>query len=88
MSPPPVAGARPVTNVRNLTSPFWRSALTTPANRCLVPVTAFAEWTAEKSLFSINHFRACSTRSSSLVGSALDKVRHCDMSDMLITLQR
>ncbi|QYE37049.1 SOS response-associated peptidase family protein (plasmid) [Polymorphobacter sp. PAMC 29334] len=45
--PAPVAGARPVTNVRNLTSSFWRSALTNPANRCLVPVTAFAEWTAE-----------------------------------------
>ena len=40
-------GARPVTNVRNLISPFWRSALTNPANRCLVPVSAFAEWTAE-----------------------------------------
>ncbi len=36
-----------MTNVRNLTSPFWRSALTDPANRCLVPVTAFAEWAAE-----------------------------------------
>ena len=45
--PAPVAGARPVTNVRNLTSPFWRAALTDPANRCLVPVTAFAEWTVE-----------------------------------------
>ena len=45
--PPPIAGARPVTNVRNLASSFWRSALTNPANRCLVPVTAFAEWTAE-----------------------------------------
>ena len=45
--PPPIAGARPVTNVRNLASSVWRSALTNPANRCLVPVTAFAEWTAE-----------------------------------------
>ena len=36
-----------MTNVRNLTSPFWRAALTDPANRCLVPVTAFAEWTVE-----------------------------------------
>lgn len=33
-----------VTNVRNLASPFWRSALATPAQRCLVPVTAFSEY--------------------------------------------
>ena len=45
--PAPVAHAQPVTNVRNLTSQFWRSALTNPAKRWLVPVTAFAELTAE-----------------------------------------
>jgi putative SOS response-associated peptidase YedK len=44
---PQAAGGRAVTNVRNLTSPFWRSALTDPARRCLVPVTSFCEWTAE-----------------------------------------
>lgn len=33
-----------VTNGRNLTSNFWRSMLTTPARRCLVPVTAFSEY--------------------------------------------
>ena len=44
---PQVAGGRPVTNVRNLASPFWRSALKAPARRCLVPVTRFCEWTAE-----------------------------------------
>lgn len=44
---PPAAGARPVTNVRNLASPFWRSALDNPARRCVVPVTSFCEWTAE-----------------------------------------
>ena len=38
---------RPVTNVRNLTSPFWRSALTNVERRCIVPVTRFCEWTAE-----------------------------------------
>lgn len=45
-----VPGKRPgttvtkhVTNVRNLTSPFWKSMLATPAQRCLVPFTAFAE---------------------------------------------
>ena len=35
---------KPVTNVRNLSSPFWRSALASPARRCLVPVTAFSEY--------------------------------------------
>jgi putative SOS response-associated peptidase YedK len=44
---PLAAGGRPVTNVRNLSSPFWRSALSEPARRCLVPVTRFCEWTAE-----------------------------------------
>lgn len=44
---PQAAGGRPVTNVRNLQSPFWRSALDKPERRCLVPVTAFCEWTAE-----------------------------------------
>lgn len=42
---PAGAGGRPVTNVRNLASPFWRSALDNPARRCLVPVTSFCEWT-------------------------------------------
>jgi putative SOS response-associated peptidase YedK len=32
-----------VTNVRNLNSPFWRSMLSKPAQRCLVPFTQFAE---------------------------------------------
>jgi putative SOS response-associated peptidase YedK len=32
-----------VTNVRNLSSPFWRSTLANPAQRCLVPFTSFAE---------------------------------------------
>ena len=44
---PQAAGGRPVTNVRNLASPFWRSALKEPSRRCLVPVTQFCEWTAE-----------------------------------------
>lgn len=33
-----------VTNVRNYTSPFWRSALASPERRCLVPVTSFSEY--------------------------------------------
>lgn len=36
--------AKAVTNVRNYTSPFWRSALAKPERRCLVPVTAFSEY--------------------------------------------
>jgi putative SOS response-associated peptidase YedK len=36
--------AKPVTNVRNYASPFWRSALANPERRCLVPVTAFSEY--------------------------------------------
>lgn len=35
---------KPVTNVRNYTSPFWRSAIKTPERRCLVPVTSFSEY--------------------------------------------
>ncbi|MCC2976384.1 SOS response-associated peptidase [Sphingomonas sp. PL-96] len=33
-----------VTNVRNLDSPFWRTALSRPLQRCLVPVTSFSEY--------------------------------------------
>ncbi len=32
-----------VTNVRTLTSPFWRSMLSKPEQRCLVPFSTFAE---------------------------------------------
>jgi putative SOS response-associated peptidase YedK len=46
--PPPAAARAPVTNVRNLSSPFWRSALNRPDRRCLVPVTEFCEWSGEK----------------------------------------
>jgi putative SOS response-associated peptidase YedK len=45
--PPPPRSRTPVTNVRNLASPFWRSALNRPARRCLVPVTEFCEWEGE-----------------------------------------
>ena len=44
---PTGAKGRPVTNVRNLASPFWRSALGSPERRCIVPVTRFCEWTGE-----------------------------------------
>ena len=46
--PPPAAARSPVTNVRNLASPFWRTALARPDRRCLVPVTEFCEWEGEK----------------------------------------
>lgn len=42
--PPPSVGPKPIVNVRNYASPFWRSALKNPERRCLVPVTAFQEW--------------------------------------------
>lgn len=38
---------KPVTNVRNLTSPFWKSTLARADFRCLVPVTDFCEWEGE-----------------------------------------
>lgn len=38
---------KPITNVRNTASNFWRSMLKEPTRRCLVPATAFSEWTAE-----------------------------------------
>ena len=37
-----------MTNLRNLASPFWRSAPSRPDRRCLVPVTDFCEWEGEK----------------------------------------
>ncbi len=46
--PGPVsAKSRPVTNVRNLASPFWRNALGQAERRCIVPATSFCEWTGE-----------------------------------------
>ncbi len=45
---PPPPGVKPlVVNVRNYTSPFWRTALSKPDRRCLVPVTEFQEWSVE-----------------------------------------
>jgi putative SOS response-associated peptidase YedK len=40
-------GNRPVTNVRNTESPFWRGWLK-PEFRCLVPATSFCEYSAER----------------------------------------
>src|ERR1700712_4949106 len=41
--PPPKVGTQPVTNVRNVASPYWRPWLK-PEFRCLVPVSAFSEY--------------------------------------------
>lgn len=46
--PPPPKIARPITNIRNLESYFWRGLLDNPENRCLVPVSRFAEWYGAK----------------------------------------
>lgn len=42
--PPPPKGEKPITNVRNLESPFWIGTLRHVGARCLVPVTCFQEW--------------------------------------------
>lgn len=41
--PPPKLATRPVTNVRNTKSPYWRAWLK-PEFRCLVPATSFCEY--------------------------------------------
>ncbi len=38
----------PMTNVRNLKLPQWRKLAAEPANRCLIPLTEFCEWTPDK----------------------------------------
>lgn len=46
--PGPRDGMVPVTNVRNLESPFWIGSLRNPELRCLVPVTRFQEWSGPR----------------------------------------
>jgi putative SOS response-associated peptidase YedK len=43
--PPAGGGKRPVTNIRNLNSGYWRGWLEQPRFRCLVPATSFVEYT-------------------------------------------
>jgi putative SOS response-associated peptidase YedK len=43
--PPAGGGKRPVTNVRNLNSSYWRGWLDQPRFRCVVPATSFVEYT-------------------------------------------
>jgi putative SOS response-associated peptidase YedK len=40
-------GRNPGTNVRNLGLTSWRSLAADPAQRCLIPLTEFCEWTPE-----------------------------------------
>ena len=42
--PPPKLASRPVTNIRNVQSPYWRGWLK-PGWRCLVPASSFCEYT-------------------------------------------
>jgi len=46
MPPPTAVNAAPITNIRNLNSPHWRSWLG-PSHRCLVPFTSFSEYAQE-----------------------------------------
>lgn len=41
-------GPWPMTNVRNLALPQWKRLAEHPEQRCLVPLTEFAEWTPDK----------------------------------------
>ncbi|MGE0530327.1 MAG: SOS response-associated peptidase [Hyphomonadaceae bacterium] len=43
--PPAGGGKRPVTNVRNLKSSYWKGWLDSPRFRCVVPATSFVEYT-------------------------------------------
>lgn len=55
--PPVKEGARPITNIRNLASSWWRNVngdyLLSPEYRCLVPFTAFAEPPRTPTWFSV-----------------------------------
>src|ERR1700758_2726414 len=51
--PPPNLGRAPVTNVRNLKSPYWRGWLKAEW-RCLVSATSFCEWTDSRP--KVNHW--------------------------------
>jgi putative SOS response-associated peptidase YedK len=46
MPPPPKSPWPPVTNIRNTSSPHWRT-WTKPESRCLVPFNSFAEYAPE-----------------------------------------
>ncbi len=55
---PPIRGEKaPITNIRNLTSKWWRDVnrewLIEPTYRCLVPFTAFAEPVRDSTWFKV-----------------------------------
>lgn len=54
--PPPGGSGKPVTNARNLDSPFWRGALADPARRCVIPASRFCEWEGEKGAKRVRWF--------------------------------
>lgn len=66
--PPPAKARGPVTNVRNLVSPFWRAALTNPARRCLIPESEFSEWEGKKGAKRARWFRVPSLPVFALAG--------------------
>jgi putative SOS response-associated peptidase YedK len=61
--PPPNLGKVPVTNVRNIASPYWRSWLKADW-RILVPAASFCEWTDSRpkvtNWFALDESRRCS----------------------------
>ncbi len=57
-----------VTNVRNYSSPFWKSAIANPERRCLVPFSTFCEWSGEKGSKVEHWFSTPATAISSFAG--------------------
>ncbi|MEM6409899.1 MAG: SOS response-associated peptidase family protein [Pseudomonadota bacterium] len=64
--PPIREGAKPITNIRNLKSSWWRGAnrefLMDSPHRCLVPFKAFAEWSVadkENAWFEVDAEMPC-----------------------------
>lgn len=61
-------GGTPYTNVRNLQNGAWRNLLSTPGQRCLVPVTDFCEWSGEKGSKTAHWFSLLDTDIFSFAG--------------------
>ncbi len=77
----PVLLDKRVTNVRNYTSPFWRSALANPERRCLVPFTSFSEYglgpTGKRPLGVVSLMRTLSTRCASVFDGDVQLTSAC-----------
>ncbi|GGE85712.1 SOS response-associated peptidase [Niveispirillum cyanobacteriorum] len=65
--PPFKDTAHPITNIRNLTSPWWQRWLS-PPNRCLVPFERFAEYTADPGPKKDVWFRVTDDRPAAFAG--------------------